>query len=173
MWPSSKKIVMDAADDIIFRSAWRLDDQQIVRDARQLWQLENIPPRLTKDRERELCAAAYCGEALAAVSTARHLYSPEMRHAFFGYRCLVSPDFRRQDIAWKITAYSIKLLQEWAAQNSEEKVLGLLIHVETDKFDAGLRRPIREKFGLNMHFVGYTEDGQQMRVIWFDGVTLG
>ena len=160
------------ADDIIFRPAWCLDDDQIGHDARQLWALRNISHTLTAGRERELCAAAYSGDKLAAISTARQLYSPVMRNTFFGYRCLVAPDFRRQNLAWRITAYSIKLLQDWAVQNPEEKILGLLIYVETDKFDAGLRRPIRENFGLAMHFVGYNEDNQQMRVIWFDDIAL-
>lgn len=160
------------ADDVVFRPVWRRDDPQTVYDVRRLWSLAGVPPSVAKSRESEICATAYIGEELAAVSTAKISYDPGMRNNFFGYRCLVAPHVRQRDMAWRISAYSLKLLQEWSVQNPHERILGLMISVETDKFTAGLQRSIREKLGFKMHFVGYSLEGQQLRVVWFDDAML-
>jgi len=166
--------VRNAADnDVIFRPAWRLDDPEIVQDARRLWSREGVPPALTAQRETELCAASYISGELAAVSTASLFYSPILRNNFFAYRCLVARQFRQHDVAWKISTYSLKLLQNWAAQHAtKNRIMGLMTIIETDKFSVGLRKPVREKFGFTMHFVAYTPECHQVRIIWFDDAML-
>lgn len=163
---------MDADGDIVLRPLWRRDDPQTIADVKRLWAAGGIPAASIESRQKELCAAAYIGDELAAVSTAGIYFDPAMRNNFFAYRCMVAPQFRRRNLAWRISAYSLDLLKNWSAQNPEARILGLMIVVETEKFAEGLRSPIRENFGVAMHFVGYTMAGQQLRVVWFDDAKL-
>lgn len=160
-------------DDITFRPAWHLNDPQIIRDVKRLWSASGLSQSMIDERQSEICAAAYGGQELAAVSSADIFYSPILRNNFFAYRCLVAPKFRQHDLAWRITDYSLKFLQNWAAQHAADKrIMGLMTIIETDKFTAGLRRPVREKFGMTMHFVAYTPEGHQVRIFWFDHAEL-
>jgi hypothetical protein len=144
----------------------------MIAAVKRFWDQAGLPTVLIEGREHEICAAAYDGDELVAVSTAALFYDPSMRNKLFGYRCMVAPQVRQQNVAWKISAFSLKILQNWSAQHPEEHVLGLMICVETDKFETGLRKPVREKLGFTMHFVGYTAAGQQLRVVWFDHAEL-
>jgi len=160
------------ADDITFKPAWRRDDPEIIAGAKRLWAQMGIPEQLTAHREKELCATAYRGDEIAAVATAEIFHFPQMRNKFFAYRCLVSPQFRKKNLSWQITAYSFELLHEWCKQNAQEKILGFLLVIETDKFAVPQRKPVRENLGMTLNFVGYTPEGHQMRVIWFDDAEL-
>ncbi len=159
-------------DGIIFRPAWQQNDPQIIADARRLWAAEGLPPSMTQEREKEICAVAYHDGEPIAVSTVNLYYDPTMRNNMFGYRCMTAAHFRQHNMAWRITAYSVKVLQEWCAQNPDQKALGLMIAVETDKYEKGLRRPARDGFGMTLHFIGYSQAGDQLRVVWFDDATL-
>lgn len=160
------------ADDITFKPAWRRDDRQIVADAKRLWAQMGIPAQLTAHREKELCAGAYCGDEIAAVATAEIFYFSQMRSKFFVYRCLVAPALRKRNLSWRITEYSFNLLHEWSAQNPQEKILGLMLVIETDKFAVPQRQPVRHDFGMTLNFVGYTPEGHQIRIVWFDDAEL-
>ncbi len=160
------------ADDITFKPAWQLHDSQITGDVKRLWAEQGIPEALTKGRESEICAAAYGGDEIAAVATAEIFYFPPMRSKFFVYRCLVSPSFRKRNLSWRISEYSFKILHEWCGQNRQEKILGLMMVIETDKFAVPQRKPIRHDFGMTLNFAGYTPEGHQIRIVWFDDAEL-
>jgi len=162
-----------AAEDIAFVPVWGLDgDPKIVGDVKRLWTGANLRPDVIANRSNELCAVAYCGDELAAVSTANIIYEPVLRNRLFGFRSLTAAQFRQRRLAWRITAYSFHLLQEWAAKHPEERILGTMLYIETDKYKTGLLHPVRDGFGITLHFVGYNSAGQQMRVAWFDHATL-
>lgn len=161
-----------AEGDCLFKPAWHLNDPAIVRDVKRFWAEAGLTPAMIGNRANEICAVAYRGEELVAVSTASLFYDPSMRAKFLGYRCMVAPHVRQQNLAWMLSAFSLKILQDWSVRHREERALGLMICVETDKFEVGLRKPVREKLGFTMHFVGYTATGHQLRVVWFDHAEL-
>jgi len=160
------------SDRFALETVWQLEKPQLVDSVKDFWIGQGIPPAVTIGRAGQICAVATEVDSIVAVSTATPYYHQHMRNKFFVYRCMVAPAARQQNLAWKISSYSLKILQDWSERNPQEKVLGLIICVETDKFTAGLRRPVREKYGFNMHFVGYSANGQQLRVVWFDHAEL-
>ena len=95
-----------------------------------------------------------------------------MRHHFFAYRCLIAPEFRKRNLSWRITAFSFKFLHEWARKNSDPRILGLMLIIETDKFAVPQRKPVRENLGMTLNFVAYTPEGHQVRIVWFDNAEL-
>lgn len=158
--------------EVLFLPAWRRADAQIERDARELWRSQEMAPATIEQQIGELAAAAYIGERLVAVSTAAVTYFPPMKNNFLLYRCLVAPEQRRQDLAWRISAWSRDLLEQWSLNNPGEKIIGLMMALETDKFAEQQRDPQRTEAGLTLNFVGYTRTGDQIRVAWFKHAIL-
>ncbi len=165
---------MEAEDDgIIFRSGWQANDPKIIEDVTRLWLRGGVKPAIIDIRIGEICIVAYSGDEVIAVATAYPHYDSHMRNKFFGYRCMTIPRFRQHNLAWRITAETVKVLQEWAAKHAaDQRIMGLMTVFETDKYLSGARWPLREKFGITLHFVGYTPAGEQIRVAWFDGAML-
>ncbi len=163
---------MDAAGDIVFRTAWDTIDPKLRQDAKAFWLREGVTPAFIEQRINELCAVAYHGDDPVAVATAEITYVASLRNKFFNYRCMVGSHFRQHNMAWKISAYCFKLLQDWSVAHPDEKVLGLMLYIETDKFAVPQRKPVRDDFGMSLIFVGYAPDGRQVRIVWFDHAEL-
>lgn len=161
-----------AGDGIVFRNVWQQNDARAIRDTKALWSSLGIPTYLIEGHENELCAVAYSGEQLAAIALTSVFYHPWLRNKFFAYRSLTAPQFRKRMLAWRIGAYSFGILQEWSAQHPEERILGTIQQIETDKFREGLRKPVRSGAGITLHFAGYNPNGDQVRVAWFDHAEL-
>ncbi len=171
--PPMEDASMDEADGgIVFRSLWGLDDPKARQDAKNFWLREGVTPEFIDLRINELCAIAYDGDDPVAVATAQIAYAASLRNKFFRYRCMVASHFRQRDMAWRISSYAFKQLQDWSLQHPEEKILGLMLYIETDKFAVPQREPVREHLGMTLNFVGYSPKGQQVRIVWFDHAKL-
>lgn len=163
----------EADDGIIFRSGWQSSDAKLVEDVTRLWLRAGVKPTIIENRLDQICVVAYCAEEVVAVSTAFLHFDAQMRNKFFYYRCLTIPRFRQHSLAWRITAESVKVLQNWSAVHAaDQRIMGVLTAFETEKFEAGARWPIREKCGISLHFVRYSPKGEQVRVVWFDSAML-
>lgn len=161
--------------DIGFRFAWRGRDPEVLADARRFWQSLGgvVRSEEAEERERELCAAAYSGGDVIAVSTATITDYPRLGGSFAFYRTAVAPSFRRQSVAAKLCAYSRDKLAQWSRENPEEKVKGLFIAVQSDDLFRERRHlPVISKEGLDFIFVGYGQTGFQIRVVWFAHATV-
>jgi hypothetical protein len=131
-----------------------------------------MSPEDIEERAGQLCAVAYADGKIAAASTA-HIYDfPRLRSRFAYYRTIVSPDFRRQNLASRLCVYSRDRLAEWARANPEEKIKGLFIILQAEEFRHRQHLPIVTKLDLELMLVGYTPSGHQMRVVWFDDATV-
>ena len=62
------------------------------------------------------------------------------------------------------------MLERWSLEAPQEKVQGVAAVIQADNFEEMKRRPKWPGSGLNL--VGYTEEGQQIRVAWFDHARL-
>jgi hypothetical protein len=152
--------------DITFRPAWGLDDPVIIRDAKELWlSLGALWPREVDQRASQLCAAAYVGNTLVGVSTAYldDLAILKSRFAFF--RCVVSPQHRRQWVSYRLAPYSRDVLEKWSLANPDEKVMGMVAVIQGENYKERQHEPVWPRSTLNV--VGYTKLGDQIRVAWF------
>lgn len=97
--------------DIDFRFAWQKSDPDFIRDARAFWlRLRLLNEEQLDERAAQLCALAYSGGELAAISTVD--FFGFLRGRFFHYRTTVAPEFRRQAIAARLCRYSWMRLAE-------------------------------------------------------------
>lgn len=142
----------------------------LLRGARSFWRATDILS--TNEIERclpELCAVAYAGGKVIAVSTVVIVFMSTVRCRVANYRCAVSQEYRRRNLAWTLAGYSRDLLEKWSLQNPTEKVMALAAVLEADEFKMAESRhcPKLSVHGLNFDLIGYTPEGHQLRVSWF------
>lgn len=159
---------MSEIDEFDFRPAWRRADAQIENDAREFWRaMRLIGPAQIEHRIPELIAAAYVEGRLVAVSTAEFNMLPQLRARFAMYRCLVSPEYRRHHLSYRISAYSREVLEEWSLANPGEKVVGMAAIIQAREYKQKQREAMWPEYGLNLNLIGYNNVGSQVRVAWF------
>lgn len=159
--------------DVSFRFVWGVDDPKIKGNVRQFWRdLDVLGPEHIEDRVNELCVVAYADDKLIAVSTAAIAHFPRLKSRLAFYRAAVAPEYRRQDLGWRITAYSRNSLEKWSLEHPDENLMGLLAVFQAEELKGVQRLPIITRHGFSFIFAGCTPAGEQMRVIWFEHATL-
>lgn len=150
------------------RPAWRLNDARIEADAIAFWTRLNILPRGVRpeERARELIAVAYKDDAIVGVHSATIGYLEQVRSRLAMLRSAVDPAYRRSRVSMALSLYSRALLERWARDNPAERLGGLGAIVESQQ----LAERGKEPYWPQTRFIlaGYTGDGRQIRVSWFE-----
>lgn len=154
-------------EDIGIIQAWRRDDPRPVADAKAFWRQLGLPQDVIEERAAELCIVAYLGDTLAGVSTARLAEFAPLKGRFAHMRCAVSPAARRKDVAARIMGHTRTVLEAWAADNPEEKLLGMIAVLQSHELREKQREPLWPIYGIDLNLIGYTPRGEQVRVGWF------
>src|SRR5687768_15925131 len=116
----------DADFTFDIRPAWRLGDAGIERDAIAFWARTDLLPSevAPEERARELVAVAYSGDRVIGATTATLNHYGPLRARFAFLRGAVYPVFRRRQVGRTLLQFSRPLLEQWSAENPDEKVLG-------------------------------------------------
>ncbi|PKQ08048.1 MAG: hypothetical protein CVT73_07990 [Alphaproteobacteria bacterium HGW-Alphaproteobacteria-12] len=155
--------------DIRYVPGWHKRDPKLERDAIALWKEfgalpENIAPEI---RAREICCLAYDGDRLAGISTVDIKPCPPLRNRKFGFlRVFTRPDHEQQKIAIGLAIQCRAILEAWSLAQPGENLAGMAAIYQSAKLG---RTPVG-KSGLTL--IGYTAEGHQLRVTWFNHVTL-
>ncbi len=155
-------------DDISFIPVWQSASAAVERDVMALWTALGVLPPGVKAEERikELVAVAYAGDSIVGVLTAQFLMHPPLRQRFAFLRSLTHPDYGGRDVSRRLIVCADEALSKWAIAHPGEKLAGLAAIYENPLPQS---KPI-ERVGLIL--VGYTPDGQQVRVKWFEHFRL-
>jgi hypothetical protein len=158
---------------IVLRPAWQRRDATIESDARALWgRLKNLPENVGLDtRASELCAAAYDGHELLAVSTVVIREVEFVRCRVAMARVSVDPNSRRMRIATQLLVYTRMLLELWAFENPDEQVKGMGTVSQNPELNALEDRRMMLR-STRLGLVGYTQNNEPMRIAWFDTATI-
>jgi len=161
---------------LTYRTAWRRDAPQEHRDALDFWAAHAILPETVdpSERARELIANAYLGDRLVGVTTGVVARLPQFAREFVFVRCAVDPAARRSGVAYHLTEYASRTLAQWARSDPDNRIAGTAAIVESPDL-AGFSHtpiwPLIEPDAGDLRgggvLVGYTRDGQQVRVCWF------
>jgi hypothetical protein len=154
------------------RPGWRHEDPELERDVVAFWRrLGILPPDVVPEaRAKELCCLTYLDGQVAAVSTATLEVLPFLKARFAMMRIAVDPAHRRRHLGESILLSSRGLLERWSLATPQENVKGVAAVVQAANIEELKRLPVWPKTGLNL--VGYTVDGQQIRVSWFEHARL-
>ncbi len=178
--------------DLHFVDAWQQRDARLAGDARLLWERANLlTPEAREQRVNELVALAYLDGKVAGVATAVIANLPQLRGRFAFYRCAAYPPRHRGErqrherpaerhavwapqhtVSYALSGYARGVLERWSLAHPEEKVLGLAAVIESPGYRRKQREPLWPDYGLHLNLVGYTPDGRQIRVAWFEHARL-
>lgn len=147
---------------------WGREDPRVAADAIEMWRRTGILPAevAPEDRAGQLASAAYSEGRLAAVATGVVEQIDFLRARFIVVRSMTAPDFRRSHAQIALAMATMPALEAWAKANPGEKVAGLIAFVEPGAWGEAARMPRGPYFGWTL--VGYTKNGHQIRVVWFD-----
>jgi len=154
--------------EIELRTVWRQDDAAIKADVKALWRRLSILPGGVdaETRADEIVCAAYCDGVLAGVSTAFIRELEFLRQRFAMLRGVVAPEFRRQHLGGRLLVQSRDVLERWSREQPGERVMGVAAVVQSPNLLSKPRKAVSPLGGFVL--VGYTQQGEQIRVAWFD-----
>ncbi|HWE98290.1 MAG TPA: hypothetical protein VG248_00670 [Caulobacteraceae bacterium] len=154
--------------EVEFRPAWRMADARLESDAAAFWIANGLlPPGETAEgRLPELCVVGYSAGEVSVVSTARLRHIDFLGAKLAMFRCAVAPKFRNSDLAKAITRNARDLLEAWAVQHKDEAVVGMGSVVQGSAWGERVSRAALRSTGLV--FIGWTADGEPLRVSWFE-----
>lgn len=162
-----------AATDIDLRAVWRVTTPRIEADAVAFWgRLGLLPPDVDPAaRAKQLAAVAYKDGQLIGVMTVTFQRIDFLRARFAMIRGAVDPDHRRGHVVSALGGLTRSLLEQWSKAHPAEQVGGIGALIESREFTDFMKRPIWPQTRLAI--AGYTPEGQQIRVAWFDHFRLG
>jgi hypothetical protein len=156
-----------------YRPAWRLNDPEIERDAVHFWnRLAILPPGVAPERRaKELMGVAYKDEQIVGVQTAELGILQQVRARLAMIRNAVDPAVRRSHVSRALSVYTRDLMQRWSSEHPEERLAGLGALIESEELAGYGKKPWwpPAKFML----AGFTPDGRQIRISWFEDFRLG
>lgn len=155
------------------RPAWRRDDPKIEADAIEFWTRHGLLPEdvAPERRAKELLAAAYKDGQLVAVSTARIEWIDFLKARFAIIRGATDPGYRRGHAQLALSQVSRQAMHEWARANPDEKYAGAIAFVERAEWGDFAQLPVWPQSELQ--FVGFDQNGRQIRVRWFEDFYYG
>jgi hypothetical protein len=169
----SAKHIHEPRTNVALRKAWRLGDPAIERDAELFWREQRLLLETSDigERLKELCLAGYDGEALVALSTVRITYVAFLGVKLAMLRMAVAREQRRNRLGTHILSASREMLEQWSIENPAEAVMGMAT-VEQNPPLAERGPPRAYLRDAHLNFIGWTGNGEMMRVAWFDHGTV-
>jgi hypothetical protein len=159
--------------DIELRDAWQNADPALQRDVEGLWdELGAVFPKDRADRLKELVAVAYDGGKAVGACTARAIDYKVLRAQVFHLRPAIQPGPRHDEVLIGLLAAGKRALQPWAQAHPGERLKGMLVMFNSDAFDALYPEPMLRRGDVELVLTGYTDEGRQIRMLWFDDARL-
>jgi hypothetical protein len=162
----------DLPGDVEIRPAWRRGDARIEAGAIAFWnRLGILPPNVSpEERARELVLGAYREDRLVGLVTAELGILPQVRTRVAMTRGAVAPEARRGHVAFAMMNAFPDMLEAWAKAHPEERVGGFGGIIESNELKVAQNLPYwaHWRYGL----IGFTPDGRQIRLAWFEDFRL-
>lgn len=157
---------------IEFREAWRRDDPRIEADAIAFWRRLNLLPRgaSPEARVKELIAVAYHEGRIIGLMTASVEWIPFLRAKLAMTRGAIDPAFRRRRIGRMLMLVSRPIVENWSREHPGEGIAGLGGVIQAPELSHRARWPHTPL--LRYFLAGFTKEGHQFRVSWFEDFRL-
>ena len=151
-------------ETISYLRVWRRRDRRVAQDAVAMWTRAGVLPRgvSPEARAEELVIAIYDGETMAGCLTADIQVLPRLREKFAFCRSFIAPAWRGRRLTDRLMIDGHDELGRWSKEHPEEGLAGCAAIYQNKVLG---RSPV-EPSGLSL--IGYTPQGDQLRVLWFD-----
>ncbi|MFV2068327.1 MAG: hypothetical protein ACC645_15265 [Pirellulales bacterium] len=159
---------------------WPAPADAVREDVVRFWLAESALPDLAAAQARAhqlVVVARDPNGQVAGVSTAVPTYIDRLGMKCFFYRTFVgrahrAHGLRSTDLVWKILRESYRLLSERFRVGCDSDVLGLYAEIENPTIMRVRNDAIWRESGMNFVFIGRTQEGQHVRVWYFDGARI-
>ena len=154
--------------DVEVRPGWRLHDAQLEADAVAFWTRMGLlaPDVSPHQRAGEIIGGAYQDGRFLGVATGMVERLEFLRARFVLLRVAVDRGARGNHVGTALAAFAYKYLETWAAEHREEKIAGIAAVIQTQEYAKILKVPYWPPSRLGL--VGFTPEGRQVRVAWFE-----
>ncbi|PKP68426.1 MAG: hypothetical protein CVT83_05440 [Alphaproteobacteria bacterium HGW-Alphaproteobacteria-5] len=154
----------ETSETIDYRRVWRRHGERVMQDAVAMWKSAGVLPGgvSPEARAEELVIAIYDGETMAGCLTADIHVLPRLREKFAFCRSFISPAWRGRRLTDRLMIDGHDELGHWSKAHPEEGLAGCAAIYQNRVLG---RSPV-EPSGLSL--IGYTPQGEQLRVLWFD-----
>lgn len=149
---------------ITYRTAWRKNDGALETDAAAIWTAaNNLPTGAIHVRMKQLALVAYEGDTPVGLTTLNIRPYEPVRQKFVFIRGTVLPDKRLQAVGINLMIETYRTIEAWAKEHPEEGIAGMIAVFQVPGIG-------EIPFGTTIRFtlVGYTNENQQVRMVWFD-----
>jgi hypothetical protein len=159
----------------VYKPVWRCEDAETERDVLAFWRENQLLPANVDPakRLRDLCVVAYDGGRVVGVIETEVKYNELVRAKLAMIKLAVAPSHRKTLISAYLFVFGSDVIEHWANQNLEEKVMGLgsIAQVRGGAARAESSNPYLKEavWGPRNHFVviNHTPEGAQFRLAWF------
>lgn len=150
---------------ITYANAWRQNDPKLEQDAIALWAELGVLPagQSPEERAKELSVVAYEDGKVIALTTMTVQQLDPVRQKFAFVRVLIAPDKRLQSMSTDLMRESRKVIEAHALTHPEENLAGMGAIFQAPGLG---KKPIGAGGGTVL--IGYTDEGYQVRIAWFD-----
>jgi hypothetical protein len=155
------------------RTVWQVNNAAVAREVESLWEeLSAVYSRDRAERLKELVAAAYVDGEVAGALTARPIDYKVLRAQVFHLRPVLRPDAHHDEVLFQLLSAAKSVLQPWARADSGGRMKGLLVMFDSDAYDGLYAEPVIRRSGVELVLTGCTDEGRQIRMLWFDDARL-
>jgi hypothetical protein len=161
-------------------AAWPAPSEVLQQEVVHFWLSESALPDEVSAQARApqlLVVSRDSNGQVAGVSTAVRTFVPLLGFECFYYRTFVGRahrvrGLRGNELVWRIGAESYRLLDERFRRGCDPGVLGLYAEIESASLMASRKEAVWREYGMNVVYIGRTQDGRHLRVWYFDGARI-
>ena len=157
---------------VTFDNVWMEKTEDLINEIASVWENYSALPEGEKtfDRAKQVVYLARNAEGqIIAISTAYPSYIKRLNNHFFAFRCFLTPENRIPGLMTKITALTLEYL-ETVQNNYDPKMIGVITEVQNERLHEHRREAVYPETG--MVFIGYSKNGNQLRVSYFKGARI-
>jgi hypothetical protein len=162
----------------VYKPVWRCADAETERDVLAFWRENNLLPANADPakRLRDICVVAYDGGRVVGVIETEVKYNDLVRAKIAMIKLAVAPSHRKTLVSAYLFVFGSDVIEYWANQNLEAKVMGLGSIAQVRPGVAQSSNPVLKEavWGPRNHFVviNHSPDGAQFRLAWFRHATV-
>lgn len=156
---------------LTFDNVWKRGDADIEAEIIALWKNNQLLPAGSdpvKRAKQVVYTIRNAENRIVGVTTAFPEYAKLLRNHVFMFRCFIEKDYRVPGLLTKITVMTRDFLNE-LSRTFQPPCIGMMSIVENTRINEH-RLPVYK--GGEMIFIGYTPNGRQMRIYYFDGALI-
>lgn len=160
-------------------TVWPMLPDAVREEVVSFWLAESaIPDLVAQERAHQLLVVARDSSGrVVGVSTALRMHVEQLGFDCFYYRTFVgrahrARGLRSTELFWNILRESYRLLNERFLQGSDPGVLGLYAEIENRSIMRVRNEAVWQESGMNVVYIGRTQDGRHLRVWYFDSARI-